>query len=240
MLVFRGAPFLVIAWPQVLIPVPYYILELPSPNTYHGPTTYRFSFFLQELHASPTLQLLCSLNPWLQFQCLEPQHKHSIQTRLNLYRIFSTNTLSRKQWHAHLALSLGCSNETSEPALYVHSLLLKTKLSLCYKNCDKWICYPSRWFHVLSVPSSASQPSYDTLLSKIQKYCPQTFLISQYHSPHFGTSFGSAQSKFHRLHPSIQSHLVMTFGKEIPYLRYTYIKFPTHLIRYYNYTRAAA
>ena len=43
---------------------------------------------MQKLHASPTLQVPFSLNPWLQFQCLEPQHSTLyMKTRLNLYRI---------------------------------------------------------------------------------------------------------------------------------------------------------
>ena len=56
-----------------------------------------------------------------------------MKTRLNLYRIlpqklsWNSGTLT---WHSHLALSLGCSNETPEPAPNVHSLL-RQKLSLC-------------------------------------------------------------------------------------------------------------
>ena len=43
---------------------------------------------MQKLHASPTLQLPFSLNPWLQFQYVSrTPTQHSIQTRLNLYRI---------------------------------------------------------------------------------------------------------------------------------------------------------
>ena len=52
--------------------------------------TYRFSFFLHaETPCQPNfIQLLFSLNPWLQFQCLQPQHSTLyIKTRLNLYRI---------------------------------------------------------------------------------------------------------------------------------------------------------
>ena len=134
--------------------------------------THRFSFLLQELECCVgVLDTGTVVKDW--------EKKGVVKLGWHGYKQGSICTgFYHKSYHETVALSLGCPNETPEPALHVHSLLLETDTLPLLQNCDKWIYYHSHWFYVSSVSSSASQPPPATLLPKIQNYCPQIFIFS--------------------------------------------------------------
>ena len=200
MLLFKGVPFPDITWPQVLIPVPYYyILELPSLNTFPAPNTsiqflaagtpcqpnFTYPFFSQSLTIVPVVELQHSTLYKQGWICAGFHHKSS--------RNSSTLTWMLK-WDSWTWPECPFTVVRYRHSPFVTELW---QVDLLTSQC----------FHVSSMSSSVSQPPPATLPPKIQNYCPQIFPFSQFHSPAFGTpfimtlcphnSFGSAQSKLH-------------------------------------------
>ena len=125
MLLFKGVPFPVITWPQVLIPVPYYyILELPSQNAFPVPNK-SIHFLVAGTPCQPNFTYPLFSQSLTIVPVVELQHSTLYRQGLNLCRILPQ--VITKQWHSHFDDYRKLLN------LPQMSHFKRQKLSLCYR-----------------------------------------------------------------------------------------------------------